>query len=253
MTDLSFSIVGAGRVGVCLGVLLQRAGYELAGCTVRSDESERRASRWLDCPIFHYPDGADAAAVIIAVPDDAVSEVCDSLKTGEFVMHTAGALGVTALSSAVERGAQVLAFHILQSIPDVEIGIERIPGSWFGITCEDDLRPWAEKLATDLGGKPLWVPEDERVVYHAAAVIASNYLVTIAGLAEEAFGQLEPYLPLMRGTIDNLERLGPQRALTGPIVRGDVGTIKRHLEALSPPIRETYEALATATRRLAAR
>lgn len=253
MTDLSFSIVGAGRVGVCLGVLLQRAGYKLAGCTVRSAESERRALRWLDCPIHHYPEGAKADAVMIAVPDGAVSDVCESIGTGEFVMHTAGALGVEVLEPAAKRGARVLAFHVLQSIPDVETGIERVPGSWFGITCEDDLRPWAEKLATNLGGKPLWVPEDQRVVYHAAAVIASNYLVTIAGLAEEAFGQLEPYLPLMRGTIDNLERLGPRRALTGPIVRGDVETIERHLEALPPPIGETYEALAGATRRLASR
>lgn len=238
--DLTFAIVGAGRVGVSIGVLLKRAGYDIAGAASRSQASGERAARFLEMPVSDdYEQAAKGAGcVIISVPDDAVEKICRDLadagaiEAGTFVIHTAGSFGTAPLAEAEARGARTLAIHPLQSIPDPEAGIERLPGSWFGITCTDDLRPWAEALVADLGGRPLWVREEDRPAYHLAAVMASNFLVTLAGMVDRTAGSMEAYLPLMKATLTNVEQLGPQAALTGPIARGDLGTIRTHLRTL---------------------
>ncbi|MGH2811715.1 MAG: Rossmann-like and DUF2520 domain-containing protein [Actinomycetota bacterium] len=256
--DDTFAIIGAGRLGTSLGVLLQHAGRKIVAVAARSGESRRRAAEWLDAPVMDDPAEASAGAgsVLLTTSDDAVAEVCrriaGALDRGAFVIHTSGALGLEPLAPAAEAGARTLAIHVLQSVPDVRRGVTRIPGSWFGVTCDPDLRTWAEKLVTDLGGSTLFVPEDRRASYHAAAVLASNYLITLGGLAAEAFGEFEPYLPLMRGTLENLADLGPAKALTGPVVRADTGTVARHLRALPPHTAEGYRAMAAQTLRLAA-
>lgn len=261
--ERAFAIIGAGRVGTSIGMLLRRAGYRLAGFSTRSEASRRKASQWLDLPGSVGIDPlAQAEILVITVPDDLVESVCrqlvDAGTVGEetIVMHTAGSLGLEPLRPAAAAGAETLAVHVLQAIPDVASGIERIPGSWFGVTCADHLRSWAESFVSDLGGHVIWVPDERRPLYHAAAVIASNFLVTLASLVEETFDDTRPYLPLMRGTLENLESLGPREAITGPVVRGDSGTIRRHLEALAkeaPKVAEVYRALSTATLRYAER
>lgn len=256
--DLTFAIVGAGRVGVSIGVLLKRAGYAIAGAASRSQASRESAARFLEMPVSDdYGQAAkEAGCVIISVPDDAVEKICRDLadagviEAGTFVIHTAGSLGTGPLAEAAARGARTIAMHPLQSIPNPQAGIERLPGSWFGITCTDDLRPWAEALVADLGGRPLWVREEDRPAYHLAAVMASNFLVTLAEMVDRTAGSMEPYLPLMKATLTNVEQLGPRDALTGPIARGDLGTIRNHLGALierTVDIGEFYRALTRIT------
>lgn len=268
----TIAIVGAGRVGICVGVLLKRAGHEVAAASARSAGSIERAAEWLDCPVTDDPAQAakGAGTVVIAVPDDAVAEVCrritdaQAVTRGTFVIHTSGALGLDPLSTASDLGARTLAVHPLQAIPDVKTGIERIPGCRFGITCDQDLRPWADRFVSDLGGRGLWVPEADRPLYHLAAVMASNFLVTLAGLVQEVapssadsstrLGSLEAYLPLMKGTLANIGDLGPGRALTGPVARGDAGTIDRHMKILGekhPELQGLYRLLSEATLRWA--
>lgn len=254
----TFSVIGAGRVGVTLGVLLRRKGYRIVAASARSSESRDRAVAWLRCLVTEDPVQAAKAAecTLLCVADDAIAGVCEKVAAagafdeGSYVIHTAGSLGVAPLAAASGVGARVLAIHPLQSVPDIETGIERIPGSWFGVTCDESSIGWAETFVADLGGKMLTVPEDARPLYHLAAVFASNFLVTLASAVEGSWGSVEPFLPLMKGTLANLENLGPREALTGPVVRGDAGTLRRHIETLnlrSPELAAAYKALARVT------
>lgn len=256
--DDSFAIVGAGRVGTSLGVLLQQSGRRIVAAAARSQSSRERASDWLGCPVFDDPAVAvkEAGCVLIAVSDDVLEELASQLADsgavapGAFVFHTAGSLGVLPLASLNRNGAHTSAIHPLQAIPDIATGIKRIPGSWFGVTCDAALRTWVETLVSDLGGHVLHVSEDERPAYHLAATMASNFLATLAWLVEKSGDDLRPYLPLMEGTLANISELGPHAALTGPIARGDAGTIIRHLETLrekAPEIEGFYRAISVAT------
>jgi predicted short-subunit dehydrogenase-like oxidoreductase (DUF2520 family) len=260
----TFAIIGAGRVGISLGYLLERAGYRVTACFARSDSSEALAARWLNAPIrrelHEAANGADC--LLLTVPDSAIEDLCHqlvaqgSIKEETFVLHVAGAFGVAPLSPAIDVGARAVAFHPLQAVPDVESGTQHIPSSWVGITCAQQLVPWANALAAAIGCTPFEVQEEKRPLYHAAAAIASNYLVTLSWLAAETFQSLDPFLPLMRGTLDNIERRGPEAALTGAVVRGDVQTIERHLESLdrnAQLVAPYYRALGKATLELAVR
>ncbi len=141
--------------------------------------------------------------------------------------------------------------HPLQSLPSVDVGVARLAGSW----CAVDGPPLVERLATVLGLQPFRVGDDQRATYHAAATIASNHLVALIGqverLADAAGVPVEALLPLVRATLDNVDELGPERALTGPVARGDVDTVLRHLDALPDDERAAYRALAEQARRLA--
>ncbi|MGH9196354.1 MAG: Rossmann-like and DUF2520 domain-containing protein, partial [Acidimicrobiia bacterium] len=254
--------VGAGRVGSALGALLQRAGYKIVGFSSRSSVSLAKSQDLLG--VDGSADPAEAAAkadcIIISVPDDSVASVCEelcarqALSAESWLMHTSGSLGREALSSARSLGAHTLAVHVLQSVPSALEGIERIPGSWFGVTCDENERDWARVLVADLGGKALFVDDRDRVRYHLAAVFASNFLVTLADLAGTTFESVGPYLPLMKGTLANIAALGTEKALTGPIVRGDAGTVKRHVAAIRGETDlECYRALSEATIDLAVR
>jgi predicted short-subunit dehydrogenase-like oxidoreductase (DUF2520 family) len=250
-----FAILGAGRVAISLAFLLKTAGHRIIGCSARSSESLERAARYLECPCStDYVESVEGAdAILIAVPDDTVADVAESLASLESLdaivaLHTAGSLGIESLLSLHEAGLGTTAIHPLQSIPDIDTGIERIPGSWFGVTCDTPMRDWSENFVSAVGGSVHWVTEEERPLYHAAAVFASNYLVVLAAVVEDLRGDLSPYMPLIEATVSSLGTLGTAKALTGPVVRGDVGTIERHLRALEQKseLSEVYRALAGA-------
>ncbi|MGH2706266.1 MAG: Rossmann-like and DUF2520 domain-containing protein [Actinomycetota bacterium] len=256
----AFAILGAGRVGLSLAVLLQRAGFTVAACTARSGAALDRAVQLLRCPGYTDPVAAagGAGTVLLCVPDGVVASLASRLaaagvcRPGMHVVHTAGVFGVEPLAPAAGAGAAVLAIHPLQAVPDVATGVKRLPGSWFGITCDDAHWPWAERLVSALGGHPLRVPASERVRYHAGAVMSSNFLVTLAALVGEVAGGVEPYLPLLRGTLENLQGQGAAAALTGPVVRGETGTIRAHVAALAgTPAGDAYVQLTAQTIRTA--
>ncbi|HVE75525.1 MAG TPA: DUF2520 domain-containing protein [Actinomycetota bacterium] len=249
----SFAILGAGRVGLTFGTLLKNAGHKIVGCSARSASSLERAATAFGCP--SSTDAREvivgASAIVLTVPDDAIERTAESISdlvdSGTVAFHTSGTMGLEPLRALAEAGAQTLAVHVLQSIPGVEAGLRRIPGSWFGVTCPPDARTWAEGLVLTLGGKVLWLEEKDRAAYHAAAVMASNYLVGLSALVEQVGGAVDPYLPLMEGTLANIKELGVAGALTGPVARGDAGTVARHISMLranSPLAENAYRALA---------
>lgn len=239
-----------------LGILLQRAGHIIAGCSGRSAASLERASSLLHCPsstdVTDFIAGADA--VLVTVPDDAVEQVVTELSRAlaprTVVAHFAGSLGLGPLAPARAVGSPVAAMHVLQAVPAVEQGVARIPGSWFAATCETPMRDWVSRFVERLGGRVLWIEEKDRPAYHAAAVMASNFLVTLASMVELSGNRIDAFIPLMRGTIDNIAEMGVAGALTGPVVRSDAGTVSKHLTALearSAALATAYRALSEAT------
>jgi predicted short-subunit dehydrogenase-like oxidoreductase (DUF2520 family) len=174
------------------------------------------------------------------------------------VIHCSGAHSLDILESASKDGAQVGAFHPLQTFASVAHAIKNIPGSTFALETEGGLLETLKRMTQDLDGSWVQLKAGDKVLYHAAAVFACNYLVTLMKMATDlwqAFGVSTPeatkaLLPLLRGTLNNLENIGLPNCLTGPIARGDMGTIKRHLEALeksAPSLLPAYRELGTQT------
>jgi predicted short-subunit dehydrogenase-like oxidoreductase (DUF2520 family) len=265
---MDVAVVGAGRVGTALAVLLAKAGHRIVAVSGH-EASRARADRHLPGTPFLPPDEAarGGEAVLLAVPDDVLPEVCDRVaagggfRKGQRVTHLSGSVPLLALGPARAAGATVLSTHPLQTFPDVESGIDRLPGAAVAVTAWDEEGFAAgERLARDAGARPFRLDEELKPLYHAAAVFCSNYLTVVEGMAEGLFreaGVAEPvplFAPLAEATLENVVRLGPGPALTGPVARGDAGTLRRNLEALgrhAPDAIPAYVALARAAADLA--
>jgi predicted short-subunit dehydrogenase-like oxidoreductase (DUF2520 family) len=243
---MDISIVGAGRVGTAVAMLWRRAGHRIVAVSGGPATAERAGRHLPGVPVLEGAEAARAAElVVIGVPDDRIAETVQQLVDGGalvsgWVAHLSGATPLSALDAARDAGARRLGIHPLQTFPDVEAAVERIPGCVVALGADDDEgAALAEQLAKDLGGRPFLLPEERRAIYHAAAVFASNYLVAATGVAEvllEVAGVPDPIdalKPLQLATLANIARSGPAAALTGPAVRGDAGTIERNLQALA--------------------
>ncbi len=253
---LDLGIVGAGRAATALGALFARAGHRVVAASGR-DASRDRVAEHLPGTAFAVDEEVPGAAdvVILGVPDDLLAATCEAiapkLRAGAAVVHLSGSASLEVLSSA---GGVTLSLHPLQTFPDVGSGVERLPGSGFAVTSDtEDGSLLGERLARDAGGTPFRLADDAKPLYHAAAVFASNYLAVVEGLAERLFREAgigEPvplFAPLAAATLDNVTRLGPAAALTGPAARGDAGTVRANLEALdrsAPSAIPAYVALA---------
>jgi len=263
---MDISVVGAGRVGTALAVLWRRAGHRIVAVAGGSATAERAARHLPGVPVLGNAEAArDADVVLIATPDAAIRTACavvaPALRAGAAVIHASGATGLYALESAA--GARRLSLHPLQTCPTVEAAVDRIPGAAFAVTALDDEGfALGSGLAIDAGGSPFRLADEAKPLYHAAAVFASNYLVTVTALAEElerSAGVPDPLValaPLQAATLSNVLRVGPAEALTGPAVRGDAATVAKNLEALNasaPEAVRPYVALADLALALAER
>jgi predicted short-subunit dehydrogenase-like oxidoreductase (DUF2520 family) len=242
---MNVGFVGVGAVGSTLARALSRAEVPVAAVAGRSRERATRLAEELsDCTAFgdaqSVVDRADL--VFLTVPDDAIEAVCDGLtwSAGMSVVHCSGAHSAQVLSSAARAGAQVGACHPMQAFPGSGERAEHLKGCMFGVEADEPLRGTLSDLVSRIGGWPLFLESQDKATYHLAGVIASNYLVTLAASAtalledlgvtsEEALTGL---LPILRGTVNNLDSRGLPIALTGPISRGDTGTIDLHLRTL---------------------
>ncbi len=260
---LKLGFIGAGTVGTALAVRLSSKGYPVIAVSSRSQVSARKLAQAVSsCQAFdNKQDVADAAELVfITTPDDAIASVASEIQwhNGQSVVHCSGADSTDILGSAKKLGAQVGAFHPLQTFASVKQAIENIPGSTFAVEAEEPLLNTLKDMATALDGHWIELRADDKVVYHAAAVIAGNYLVTLIKLATDLWQSFDipPHqaaqalMPLIRGTIHNIETVGIPQCLTGPIARGDTGTIKKHLDALqkvAPALVSTYQELGRQT------
>jgi predicted short-subunit dehydrogenase-like oxidoreductase (DUF2520 family) len=259
---LKLGFIGAGTVGTALSVRLSGLGYPVVAVSSRSQTSAQKLAQSVKgCRVFDNQGVADNAELIfITTPDDAIARVASQIKwrPGQAAVHCSGADSTDILKPAKELGAQVGVFHPLQTFASVKQAMENIPGSTFALEAEEPLLKTLQEMATALGGNWVEVKAGDKVAYHAAAVIACNYLVTLLKLATDLWQTFDvppqkatkALLPLLRGTIHNIETVGIPQCLTGPIARGDVGTIKKHLDALeraTPHLVATYRELGLQT------
>lgn len=254
MPNIGF--IGAGTVGTALAVRLKQRGYPVIAVASRSRSSAERLARSVPgCQAYNTKqEVADIAELVfVTTPDDAIAQVVAELNwhQGQSVVHCSGAASLDILEPAEKAGAQVGGFHPLQTFASVAHAIENLPGSTFALEADGELLETLKQMSLALDGSWVRLGAGDKVLYHAAAVFACNYLVTLMKLATDlwqVFGVSTPeatraLLPLLRGTLNNLENVGLPNCLTGPIARGDLGTIKKHLMALersAPALCSTY-------------
>jgi len=261
MIEIGF--IGAGTVGTALSVRLSIQGYPVIAVASRTKTSAQRlADAVTGCRVCDSAQEVadNAEFVFITTPDDAIAQVAAELQwhPGQSVVHCSGADSTDILESARECGAHVGGFHPLQTFASVAHAIDNIPGSTFAIEAEEPLLSKLIEMASALEGSWVRLGAGDKVLYHAAAVVACNYFVTLVKLATDlwqTFGvspekATKALLPLLRGTLNNIDKLGLPNCLTGPIARGDIGTIMKHLDALeraAPEILSTYRELGLQT------
>ncbi|KTB48723.1 Rossmann-like and DUF2520 domain-containing protein [Dehalogenimonas alkenigignens] len=265
-SGLKIGIIGAGKAGTALAMGLSRAGYTVAAVASRSPASAYKLADRLPSAIaFDKPQGICEAAdvVFIAVPDAAIAGTAAALtaRPGMMACHVSAATPLDALEPLRVQGAITGVFHPLQAIGS-RAEAEILPGITFAIEAEEPLKALLRQMASRLGGRSVELSGADRVLYHASAVMASNYLVTLVALASGlwlGFANREQaaraLVPLIRGTLDNIENIGIPECLTGPIARGDTATIKLHLEALvenAPQTLDIYRELGLETIPIAA-
>ena len=260
---LKLGFIGAGTVGTALAVRLSDKGYQVVAVSSRSRTSaEKLAQEVSGCEVYNTnQDVANAAELIfITTPDDIIASVASEIRwhTERSVVHCSGAASTDILEPARKLGAQIGAFHPLQTFASVRQAIENMPGSTFALEAEEPLLSTLKDMATALDGHWIELKASDKVAYHAAAVIACNYLVTLVKLATDLWQTFnippqqatQALLPLIRGTIHNIDTVGIPQCLTGPIARGDTGSIKKHLEALqkvAPALVSAYRELGRQT------
>lgn len=274
----SFSIVGAGRLGTVLGAALVRRGWKAAAIVDKDSGAARESRRIIGRgKVLPYrpglsPEGRDGTVglgevVIIAVPDDAVGRVAAGLArsgvswAGRFVFHTSGFLPARVLEPLRKRGARIASVHPVQSFPRKDAPASIFRGITWGVEGDPAAVAAAEEMVRSLRGNVLLLSEKDKPLYHAACSLASNAMIalewTASGLLEAvgigekaAAGML---FPLVQGTLQNVNNLGLEKALTGPILRGDVAAVRKHLEALrdDPHARGVYLVMGKQILRLA--
>ncbi|MFI7387416.1 Rossmann-like and DUF2520 domain-containing protein [Streptomyces sp. NPDC049813] len=260
---LTVGVVGAGRVGPALAASLQLAGHRPVAVSGVSDASVRRAAALLpDVPLVPPAEVlARADLVLLTVPDDALPGLVEgfvetgSIRPGQLLAHTSGRYGVKVLDPALRAGALPLALHPAMTFTGTAVDVQRLAGCSFGVTAPEELRLAAEALVIEMGGEPEWIAEEMRPLYHAALALGANHLVTLVAealdlLREAGVAAPDRMLgPLLGAALDNALRSG-DAALTGPVARGDAGTVAAHVTELrkhAPGTVPGYLAMARAT------
>lgn len=263
---MNIAIVGLGRVGTALGVLLSRANNEIVSAFDTLPAARERFARRVSCAIAEQlSDLSDKAdLVLIAVPDSAIGHVSKSLsvlpaaRKGLYVGHTSGAIDSLALHDLQARGCNTFSMHPVQTFASIDSAIRALPGSYFAVEGTKEAVEFAlEEIVAPIGGHGFTIDSSAKPLYHASLSAASNFLVTLLDLAFRLMEQagidrtlgLEMMLPLIRTTIMNFE-VSDAEALTGPIERGDEATLRKQLDAVAKTehgLCSLYIALARAT------
>ena len=253
---MNFGIIGTGIVGTALAIKLTQAGYACVGVHTRTGRSYEQFRRYLD---VNHLDLAElltrAQLLFITTQDGVIRSVAERMaelnieQPGQIWIHCSGSLSSNILKVRPDQTARCLSVHPLQAFADVPRALALIKGTHFGV--EGEAVSAGEQIVHDLGGVPHELQTADKALYHAGAVMASNYMVVLASLAVKLFTfagisqdeALESLLPLMKGTLHNLEEVGLSKALTGPILRGDTDVIKGHLAQMPLDVAGIYRGL----------
>lgn len=255
-------IIGAGVVGTAMGVVLGAQDYDVIGIhDVKPDKASLSATR-VGCRVYSDPGELSRLTDILFITsnDSAIESIVDNLAEsqsfhpGQTIVHMSGAQSSQVLDKAKEFGARALSLHPLQSFANLEGAVANIPGSVFSIEGDQDAYNMAIQMVEALGGEYFFIDRDAKPLYHAGACVVSNYLVTLLDLGAKLLESAgipvsvgsHALLPLVYGTLRNIERIGIPAALTGPIARGDISTVARHLECINdvaPELDKLYRTL----------
>ncbi len=259
--------IGAGRVGGSLAVAMSQAGYPVVAVASRTPASAERFARRIDGCAAHtsYQEAVDFSDMLfITTSDDAIAQVASSVRwrEGQGVAHSSGAASLDVLDSAARQGAVPGAFHPLQAFSSVENGVKSIPGITFGIEGSTEMREYLGGLAREIGGNPVFLNAEDKPLYHLSGVMMGNLLTCLVGISAEVwehFGYtrddgVSALIPMMRAVSYNVETSGIPSAVAGPYPRGDLGTARKHMDALMaqhPDLLPLYRELALAGLHLA--
>jgi len=263
-------IIGAGVVGTAVGVVLKQKGYEITGAYDVKSESTQQLVERIGCTPHTSPQEVSRSAdvLFITTNDAAIRNVVDTLADrkaffeGQVVVHMSGAQSSEVLDRAKMFGANILSVHPLQSFANVDGAIKNLPGSVFSIEGDRDAYDTAVCIVETLQGEYFFIDRKAKPLYHAGACVVSNYLVTLIDFGVKLLEStgiprgagVKALLPLIQGTVNNIENIGIPRALTGPISRGDLSTIVKHLECLeemAPELMKLYSWLGFYTTQIA--
>jgi predicted short-subunit dehydrogenase-like oxidoreductase (DUF2520 family) len=260
-------IIGAGKVGTAVGVLLARAGYTIAFIyDIDLSRAEAAGHKMGGCASVRdvTTESPNADILFITTPDRLIGAVADDIaarggiRPGHIVVHTSGSLTSDVLKPVRAHGASAASLHPLQTFADFEQAVQNIPGSVFCLEGDEQALGELRKMITVFNGVEISIPKQQKALYHAGAVVASNYLVTVvwsAVMLLETIGMdgktaVKALMPLVEGTLSNIKALGVPAALTGPIARGDATTIADHITAMKetrPDLLEFYRVMGRLT------
>lgn len=261
MESKKIAIIGPGVVGSALACLLYQKGHQIVGVAGPTLNKAQSLAGKVNCKATTVPEeiALEADFVFITTPDSVITQVSREIglgrgyKAGQVLVHMSGALPAEIMEEARTWGVYLASVHPLQSFADAEVAMETLPGSFFALEGDKEALILAEKIVLDLAGHPFKLAPGTKGLYHAGASVASNYLVAVFHLAVALWAKagidqksaLAGLIPLLQGTLMNIERLGPTKALTGPIARGDWGTVKRHLDEMAgdEPLTTVYKTL----------
>ena len=256
------AVIGAGRLGQAFALALQSSGYRILALVARHRQKAEKAAALLKAKPKPRALAANKLAelpetdlVLIATPDDVIATTAQqlgNLRRGDgrcTVLHTSGALSSEVLAPLAEKGFHTGSLHPLVSISEPVSGAAALRGAFFCIEGTRKAKSLAQTIVRDLGGSSFTIEPERKALYHAAAVMASPHLTALVDIATEMLSACglskskaqQVFLPLLESTVNNLQTSNPQQALTGTFARGDVATVRRHLQALSRP--EFAEAL----------
>ncbi len=272
----SLAIVGSGRLGTALAIALSSAGYRIEAVVTRHPARAKKAAALVGnataaLTADELPLLPPSRIVLIATPDDEIAHAAQrladswrSLLKGSIVLHTSGALASDVLKPLSGIGIHVGSLHPLVSVSDPRTAQKNLRGAFYCIEGDAAATRTARAIVRDLKGRSFTISSDNKPLYHAAAVMASGHVLALYDLATEMLVHcglerikaLRVLLPLLQSTVTNLSRSNPARALTGTFARGDVATVRRHLQALSrdglQEALEVYESLGARSLSLAA-
>jgi predicted short-subunit dehydrogenase-like oxidoreductase (DUF2520 family) len=272
---VNIAIVGAGKVGTVLGRVLLESGDRIVAVIARTNRSAAAAGGFLKCRTVSTSLAAippKTQLVLIATPEDVVAEVAHKLAsvahlqfTSLSVCHVSGLLTAEVLEPLARKGATVFSFHPLQTFPADFTAKEIVPTIrriCFGVDGTREGVRAAERLAMKFKSKVVFIRPEMRALYHAACVVASNHVTTLLWILEQMFSTLKTkekkffpmFEPILTTTLQNAGRTSPAKALSGPIARGNLETVSKHLEALqrfAPNLVPYFGSLSAETTRLA--
>jgi predicted short-subunit dehydrogenase-like oxidoreductase (DUF2520 family) len=245
MTKQNIGFIGAGKVGIALAKTLFEGEYRVIAVANKSIKaSEKLADLVPGCQVFKTPQEVANTAdhVFITTPDDSISKVASEVTWhhDQSVVHCSGADSIDILDPAKRSGAMIGSFHPCQAFASVDQAIENLPGSTFAIEAQPPLLDILKDMASSIGCDWIALKPGDKALYHAAAVFVSNYSVALLKVATDLFQNFDVsqyhatkvLMPLIEGNLKNMRNLGLPQCLTGPIARGDISTIEKHVFAL---------------------